>query len=160
MTGATRRKIAVAMCVFLTGAASSVAAERPLFALNRPPTEPLAPPPGTLGRTYRQLSQPIPETEHPRTGMLEICNVPPGLTVRIAGMDGYRGKDGIWYFKTERPLIPCVPFIYTVRFEPDEPGHGEPGAPCRAVLPECGPKTCCDYRVVRLIPGRTVYLQY
>lgn len=39
---------------------------------------PVVAPPGKLGRTYRQLSTPVPEDEHPRIGTLEICNVPAG----------------------------------------------------------------------------------
>ena len=115
--------------------------------------EPLAPPPGTLGRTYRQISQPVPDDEHPRTGMLAICHVPPGATVTVRGMEGYRGTDGIWYFQTKRPLIPTVPYIYTVRFR-------KTGRKCRTAAGDCGPDLSCDYRVVRLIPGRTVYLKY
>lgn len=117
--------------------------------VKRPPMEPLAPPPGTLGRTYKQLSTPVPEEEHPRTGMLEICNVPAGYTATIRGMDGYLGKNGAWCFKTVRPLIPTVPYVYTIHFH---------GPNCHAG--RCGPKTACDYRVVRLIPGRIVYLNY
>lgn len=114
--------------------------------------QPLTPPPGTLGRTYRRISQPVPADEHPRVGMLEICHVPAGWKVTIRGMEGFRGTDGIWYFKTKRPLIPCVPYIYTVRFH-----HGPL---CEAAPGQCGPKVSCDYRVVRLIPGRIVYLKY
>ena len=104
---------------------------RPMFR-----RRPVLPPPGTLGRTYHQISRPIPETEHPRTGMLEICGVPAHLHVTVNGMNGYRGANGIWYFKTDRPLIPCVPYIKTVRVHP----------------PHVDPQRCADFRVLRLIP--------
>ena len=103
-----------------------------------------APPPGTLGRTYRQLSRPIPAQEHPRTGMLEVRGVPAGAHVTVNGMNGYRGTNGVWYFKTERPLIPCVPFIKTVRIQG----------------PNCNPHAARNYRVIRLIPDRIVCLQW
>jgi len=110
----------------------------------RPVTPPPVPPPGTLGRTYRQLSTPIPADEHPRTGMLQICNVPPGVVVTVNGMEGYRRTNGVWHFRTKRPLIPTVPFIKTVRI------HG----------PNFHPHAAGTYRVVRLIPDRTVYLKW
>lgn len=113
----------------------------PGYVVARPP---VLPPPGTLGWTYRQLSRPIPESEHPRTAMLEVCGVPPNLHATVNGMDGYRGTDGVWYFKTIRPLIPGVPFIKTVRVHP----------------PHVDPQRCADYRVLRLIPDRVVYLRW
>lgn len=114
---------------------------------------PVVIPPGTLGCTYQRVSTPVPEDEHPRTGMLEICNVPAGLTASIRGMEGYRGTDGVWYFKTNRPLLPCRPSVFTVTFTPD--------GPCPRVGPgNCGPRVKRNYRVFRLIAGRIVYLRY
>lgn len=127
----------------------------PTFARRRavPSLPPVVLPPGTLGLTYQRISTPIPEEEHPRTGMLEICNVPAGITANIRGMEGFRGKDGVWYFKTSRPLMPCQPSIFTVTFTP--------AGPCPRVGPgNCGPRVKRDYRVFRLIAGRIVYLKY
>ncbi|MFQ5733209.1 MAG: hypothetical protein ACE5KM_14810 [Planctomycetaceae bacterium] len=94
--------------------------------------------------TYRQLSWPVPDEKHPRAGMLEVYGVPPHLLATVNGMKGYRGSDGVWYFETARPLIPCVPFIKTVRVHP----------------PHTDPQRCADFRVLRLIPGRVVFLRY
>ena len=104
---------------------------------------PVLPPPGTLGWTYRQPSRPIPEAEHPRTGMLEIHGLTSHCKVTVNQIEGFRGTDCIWYFKTKRPLVPGVPHIVTVRARVVRNG----------VL-------CDDVRVVRLIRGRIVDLSY
>lgn len=118
----------------------------------RGPRPPVVPPPGTLGRTYRRLSTPLPFDEHPRTGMLKVCNVPDGCRVSVGRMDGYRAADGAWYFRTKRPLPPGVPHIVTVRFHCRDACCPPPG--------DCCLKRPCGDRVIRLIPDRMVYLRY
>lgn len=131
-----------------------------------------SPPPGTLGWTYRRPTRLIPEDEHPRVGMLEVC-IPPEVTaahivhpneqlkVTVRGLDeGYLGDDGLWHFKAEE-LIPGVPHIYDVKFELVridrfiETRYGRPVQRER----ETKLRTL-GYRTVRLIPGRIVELTY
>lgn len=109
-----------------------------------PGRPPVVVPPGTLGYTYHQISRLVPETEHPRTGMIDICSVPPGMQVTIAGMEGYRGLDGVWHFRSVRPLLPCRPTIRTAYL------HSPLGVPVAGV----------NYRAFRLIPGRIVSLRW
>ena len=111
----------------------------PVFApaRRRPP---IVIPPGTIGLTYRRISRLIPADEHPRTGMLEIHAVPAGHAVTITGMEGYRAMNGVWYFRTVRPLIPCTSLIRT------------------ATIPTARMRS--SYRVFRLIPGRIVTMRW
>ncbi len=103
------------------------------------------PPPGTLGRTYLRTSWPIPKDEHPRTAIIQITA--PGFTEieidGLADMEGFQRKDGVWIFKSDKPLIPGIPHIYHVK------------AGYRNVENK-------DWKVrtVRLIPGRVVTLEY
>jgi len=113
----------------------------PPFPPHRPP---VVVPPGTLGFTYRRISRLVPEDEHPRTGMIDIFNVPAGMQVTIAGMEGYLGNDGVWHFRTIRPLLPCNPTIRTAYL------HSPLGIPV----------VCGNYRAFRLIPGRIVSLRW
>ncbi|GAB4138739.1 MAG: hypothetical protein Tsb009_07130 [Planctomycetaceae bacterium] len=75
--------------------------------------------------------------------MLEIYGLGNQCLVTVEGMEGYLGVHGVWHFKTKRPLVPGVPHIYTVRAHVVRNG----------VL-------CEDVRVVRLIRGRIVTLNY
>jgi hypothetical protein len=74
--------------------------------------------------------------------MIDLFNVPAGAQVTIAGMEGYRGANGVWHFRTVRPLLPCLPTIRTACITPP---FG---------LPPAG----VNYRAFRLIPGRIVTL--
>lgn len=109
----------------------------------RPPLPPVLPPPGTLGRTYLQPSRPIPDNLHPRMGVLEVYGVG-DREVTVDGMKGFRDDDGVWRFESKAPLVPGVlPLIYEVRARtPSSPAGNE------------------DVRVVRLIPGRIVRLDF
>jgi hypothetical protein len=113
-------------------------------AVHPPHRPPVVVPPGTLGFTYRQVSRLVPEDEHPRTGMIDIRDVPAGMQVTIAGMEGYLAPDGVWHFRTIRPLLPCNPTIRTAYI------HSPFGIPC----------ACVNYRAFRLIPGRIVSLRW
>ena len=75
--------------------------------------------------------------------MLDVYNLPGTCDVAVDHMHGYRGVDGVWHFTTDRPLIPGVPHIVTVRARVLKGG----------VLVD-------DIRVVRLIRGRLVDLAY
>jgi len=109
---------------------------------------PVGPPPGTLTKTYRQPSRLIPEDRHPRTGMLDVWNVPAGVKVTVKNMKGHLGKDCVWHFETERPLVPGIPHIYRVRI-------GTQPVPTYSNRFATG-----DVRTIRLIRGRIVDLRY
>ena len=118
----------------------------PMFAMPfyPPPRPPVFVPPGTLGRTYHQISRLVPESEHPRTGIIEICDVPAGMQVTIDGMEGYVGTNGVWYFRTIHPLLPCTPTVRTAFIaSPFGVNHAGP-----------------NYRAFRLIPGRIVSMRW
>jgi hypothetical protein len=114
------------------------------MAMSPPQRPPVVVPPGTLGLTYRQISRLVPENEHPRTGIIEICNVPAGMQVTIAGMEGYLGTNGVWYFRTVHPLLPCTPTVRTAY----------------TCSPFGVPQAGVNYRVFRLIPGRVVSMRW
>lgn len=109
---------------------------RPAFAV--------LPPPGTLGQTYLRRSWPIPKDEHPRTAYVQIDAK--GFTeIEIEGlndMEGFQRPDGIWIFKTEKPLMPGLPHIYHVKAGYKQSQQG---------------KEVCT---LRLIPGRVVTLDF
>ena len=109
---------------------------------------PVGPPLGTLTMTYRRPSRLIPEDRHPRTGMLDIWNVPAGAEVTIKNMKGYRGKDCAWHFESEHPLLPGIPHIYRVHVRICHVGAGHKKV------------SFDDVRTIRLIPGRIVDLGY
>ena len=107
---------------------------------------PVAPPPGTLGMTYRQPSWLVPKDAHPRTAMIDVIAPPGAQTVAVEGLEdvqGSLGDDGIWHFASEGPLMPHLPHIYVVRARIIRDG-----------------KPADELRTVRLIPGRLVFLAY
>lgn len=100
-------------------------------------------PPGTVGETYTRPSHPIPNDKHPRTAMLAVRDVGGAPLLSTQNMGGFRMKNGIWLFESERPLDPGV---------------------CQIVRVEAR-KTDADIepfamKFVRLIPGRIVYLDF
>jgi hypothetical protein len=103
-----------------------------------------APPPGTLGRTYKQPSALIPKDEHPRTARIDVAitTLPFVEVLGLEDFDGFRGRDGLWHFKSKRPLLPGVPHIYQVIAHDGTPGGVE------------------DVRTVRMIPGRIVRVAF
>ncbi len=105
--------------------------------------QPTIAPPGTLGRTYTQLSHAIPLDHHPRTAMLAVKDNRKVKYLTVGTMGGIRMKNGIWLFESTRPLDPGACQI--VRVEAREtPQDVEPYAT----------------RLVRLIPGRILYLEF
>lgn len=121
-----------------------IAQPQPYGLVQRRSLPAVAPPPGTLGMTYRQPSRLIPEDKHPRLGMIEVKSVPRDAEVSIKGMEGYFGKDGIWHFESEKPLLPGIPHIYLVK----------------VVCFTSDGQEKTDVRTFRLIPGRIVSLSY
>ncbi|MFG0333244.1 MAG: hypothetical protein ACF8TS_07785 [Maioricimonas sp. JB049] len=126
----------------------------PMPAMATPYYRPLphvAPPPGTLGRTYRLRSRPVPVEKHPRVAMIDV-HVENAVDVTVRGTNDYRVEDtldgfqdvddpSLWRFES-KPLIPGLPHIYEVDVE--------------YATPE-GTKTRQLY--VRLIMGRIVELK-
>ena len=136
----------------------------------------LAPPPGTLGRTYLRPTRAIPYDKHPRTTMLEV-SLPKGIAIdkaagqsikvtvqdidsRFKELDGYLGTDGVWHFES-KPVYPGIPHIYDVEFEiirtymTTETRHGRTfEVPVEEKVSDLG------FRRVRLIPGRIVKLDF
>jgi len=100
-------------------------------------------PPGTLGQTYQRASHPIPEGEHPRTAMLAVRDHREVKYLKTQLMGGFRMKNGIWLFETQRPLFPGQDNVVRVEARKDK----------NDIQP---------YKVkfVRLIPGRIVYLDF
>lgn len=83
----------------------------------------IAPPAGTIGRTYQLPTAPVPAEMHPRASVLKV--LADGATeVELVStnqmrtedlVEGYKDPDtGVWVFKTE-PLIPGNVQIYRVR---------------------------------------------
>lgn len=102
-----------------------------------------APPPGTLGQTYSRASHPIPEDKHPRSAMLAVRDHNAVKYLRTQNMGGFRMKNGIWLFETERPLFPGAEHIVRVEAREDK----------NDIQP-------FKVKFVRLIPGRIVYLDF
>ncbi len=102
-----------------------------------------APPPGTLGQTYSRASHPIPDDEHPRSAMLAVRDHNAVKYLRAQNMGGFRMKNGIWLFETERPLFPGAEHIIRVEAREDK----------NDIQP-------FKVKFVRLIPGRIVYLDF
>lgn len=100
-------------------------------------------PPGTIGETYTRTSHRIPVDKHPRTGMLAVRDNNAAKFMSVEKMGGFRMKNGVWLFESDRPLEPGVSQI--VRIEARHtPNDVEPHAT----------------KFVRLIPGRIVYLDF
>lgn len=100
-------------------------------------------PPGTVGETYTRPSHRIPNDKHPRTGMLAVRDKTSSPLLSVQTMGGFKMKNEIWLFESERPLDPGVCQI--VRIEARKtPQDVEPFAT----------------KFVRLVPGRIVYLDF
>lgn len=101
-----------------------------------------APPPGTVGTTYRRTSRYVPEDKHPRIGMLTVAAA--GATdMEVRGMKGFKDEEDYWHFETKEPMIPGVPHIYHVKAKMGE-----------------GDDAPIEFRTVRLIPGRIIDLDW
>ncbi|MBL8812417.1 MAG: hypothetical protein JNM43_19795 [Planctomycetaceae bacterium] len=105
---------------------------------------PLSPTPtGTIGQTYSRPSHPVPDDEHPRTGMLAIRDGGTVPWMSVQNMGGIKMKSGVWLFESNRPLDPGASQIVRV-----EARHNE-----KDIEPY-------QTKFVRLIPGRIVYLDF
>jgi hypothetical protein len=132
--------------------------------------------PGTLGRTYLLPSRRVNSDKHPRVGLIEITvsdatfhTLAAGEEVKVsvedeAGhfdeLEGYFGDDDKWHFQTE-PLYPGIPHIYDVKFEVVrmEPKRVRKGD--KVIEWEVERKVRdLGVRRLRVIPGRTVYLNF
>ncbi|GIX04491.1 MAG: hypothetical protein KatS3mg114_0360 [Planctomycetaceae bacterium] len=103
----------------------------------------VAPPPGTLGRTYRQRSRLLDDDKHPRMAAVEIP-LPENVDVTARGLKSvWTGK--LWRLETDSPLLPGLPHVYAVKAVWKSPSGD--------VLRE-------EYRWVRLIMGRVVELPW
>jgi hypothetical protein len=102
----------------------------------------VAPPPGTLGRTYQRRSTLIDDDKHPRMAAVDV-HLPEEADVTARGLKA-RWTGSVWRLETETPLLPGVPHIYAVKAD-RLPGHSD--------------KTP-EVRWVRLIPGRIVDLEF
>ncbi|WP_145365826.1 hypothetical protein [Stratiformator vulcanicus] len=142
--------------------------------------QPIAPPPGTLGRSYFQKTEAIPADEHPRMAILEV-KVPsqyvpdpaPGVSTRVT-LEDPRGrlpaleeKDiyydemrDAWVFETD-PLWPGVPQIYRMRIEKVFYKEEQVRRYGRLVAQEVetGSEVVGE-KFYRLIPGRRLYVTW
>lgn len=97
-----------------------------------------APPPGTLGQTYKRRTRVIDDNKHPRVGIVEV-QLPEGVDVSATGLKSkWTGK--VWRLESE-PLLPGIPHIYEIKAS-----WGEGTEP--------------QVRTVRLIMGRIVDLEF
>ena len=100
----------------------------------------MAPPPGTLGQTYKRRSRLIDDEKHPRVGMVDVY-LSENYEVTAKGMKVKR-LDKVWRLESD-PLWPGIPHIIEVKSE-----WGPEGAKQQQV------------RFVRLIMGRIVDLEF
>ena len=97
-----------------------------------------APPPGTLGQTYKRRSRLIEDNKHPRVGVVEV-NLPEQVDVTARGMKSkWTGK--VWRLESD-PLTPGIPHIFEVKASWGDGGQ-------------------VQVRTIRLIMGRIVDLDF
>lgn len=102
----------------------------------------VAPPPGTLGRTYQRPSRLVDEDQHPRFAAVEV-HLPEEVDVSARGLKSkWTGK--VWRLEAETPLLPGIPHVYAIKAE-RRLSNGEKQV---------------EYRWVRLIMGRIVDLEF
>ncbi|HUQ72173.1 MAG TPA: hypothetical protein VM165_21785 [Planctomycetaceae bacterium] len=102
----------------------------------------MAPPPGTLGKTYQRRTTLLPDEKHPRIGIVDV-HVPENVDVTARGLKS-KWTGQVWQLESEAPLLPGVPHIYAIKAEKTLP-NGEKQV---------------DVRWVRLIMGRVVDLEF
>ncbi len=111
------------------------------------------PPPGTIGRTYRLPSRPVPVEKHPRVGMIDV-KVMDANQVIVHDMNAMRTEDtidgfrdakdpNIWHFES-KPLYPGLDHVYRVQ----------------ANFKKADGTETSSERYVRLIMGRVVELKF
>ncbi len=100
----------------------------------------IAPPPGSLGRTYYRRTKPIDEKKHPRVGIVQV-HLSENYDISSPGMKAkWTGK--YWELESD-PLLPGLPHIVEVAAE-----WGPEGARQREV------------RTIRLIMGRIIDVEF
>lgn len=131
---------------------------------------------GTLGKTSPLPSKRVNSTKHPREGLLEITvsddtfsRLAVGEEIKVivedeAGhfdeVEGYFGEDDKWHFETE-PLYTGIPHIYDVKFEIVLTDKKRERKGDKTIEIEVEKKVRdLGLRRLRLIPGRTVYLNF
>jgi hypothetical protein len=98
----------------------------------------IAPPPGTLGQTYKRRSRPLEDLKHPRVAAIEV-RLPENVDVTSHGLKPkWTGK--LWRLESD-PLLPGIPHIYEIKAS-----WGEGKEP--------------QVRTVRLIMGRIVDVDF
>ena len=132
--------------------------------------------PGTLGMTYQRQTKRNPADIHPRIGRIEINvsdetfrSLAAGEEIKItvedeAGyfeeLEGYFGDDDKWHFES-KPLYPGIPQIYDAKFEVVKTEMKKERKGDRIVEWEVEKKVRdLGFRRMRLIPGRTVFMEY
>ena len=132
--------------------------------------------PGTLGLTYQRATRRNAADKHPRIGQIEITvsdetfrSLAAGEEIKItvedeAGyfeeLEGYFGDDEKWHFES-KPLYPGIPQIYDARFEVVKTEMKKERKGDRIVEWEVEKKVRdLGFRRMRLIPGRTVFMEY
>ncbi len=131
---------------------------------------------GTLGRTYQLPSKRVNSTKHTRVGLLEISvsddtfrHLAADEEIKVtvedeAGhfdeLEGFFGEDEKWHFESE-PLYTGIPHIYDVKFEIVRTDKKREQKGDKMIVREIETKVRdIGIRRLRLIPGRTVYLNY
>ena len=132
--------------------------------------------PGTLGLTYQRPTKRTPADKHPRIGLIEITvsdstfrSLAAGEEIKITvedeegnfeELEGYFGDDDKWHFDS-KPLYPGIPQIYDAKFEVVRTEMKRERKGDRVVEWEVEKKVRdLGFRRLRLIPGRTVFLEY
>lgn len=131
---------------------------------------------GTLGLTYQLPSKRVNSKTHPRAGLLQITvndetfqRLSAGEEIKVtvedeAGhfdeLEGFFGEDEKWHFESE-PLYPGIPHVYDVTFEIVRTHKKTEYKGDKTIQIEVEKKVRdLGLRRVRLIPGRTVYLNF
>lgn len=131
---------------------------------------------GSLGMTYHLPSRRVNSDKHPRVGLLEISvgddlfnSLKAGEEIKVsvedeAGhfdeLEGYFGDDDKWHFESE-PLNTGIPHIYDVKFEVVRMDKKRERKGDKFIETEVEKKVRdIGLRRLRLIPARTVYLNY
>ncbi|HLQ44796.1 MAG TPA: hypothetical protein VK137_08720, partial [Planctomycetaceae bacterium] len=132
--------------------------------------------PGTLGLTYQLPSKRIPADLHPRIGLIEITVSDKAFRSLVAGeeikitvedeagnfpeLEGYFGDDNKWHFES-KPLYPGIPQIFDAKFEVVKTQMKRERKGDKMIEWEAETKVRdLGARRMRLIPGRTVFLNF
>lgn len=134
-----------------TGSMLSMPGGMSNYQIHMPPRRTPSPPPGTIGKTFKLPSRPVPVEKHPRVGMLDV-RVVDAHDVIVHDMNAMRTEDtidgfkdakeeNIWHFES-KPLYPGLDHIYRIQATFKNPDGSDRK----------------EERYVRLIMGRVVEL--